>query len=75
MVWLRVSPANAHYEMLASLDSLSSERFCRQQNLAQLLALLWLVRLDVDLVCWLDLKRAAFMVVPCSATARRAAER
>ena len=45
----RVSPANTHYEMLASLDSLSSERFYRQQNLAQLLALLWLERLDVDL--------------------------
>jgi hypothetical protein len=26
-VWQRASPANAHYEMLASLDSFSGERF------------------------------------------------
>ena len=29
MVWQRVSPANAHYEMLASLDCFNAERFCR----------------------------------------------
>jgi hypothetical protein len=39
-VWQRVSPANAHYEMLASLDFFNAERFCRQQNLAQLVTLL-----------------------------------
>ena len=45
-----VSPANTHYEMLASLDSLSCERFCRQQDLAQLVTLLVAQRLDVDLM-------------------------
>jgi hypothetical protein len=39
-VWQRASPANAHYEMLASLDFFNAERFCRQQNLAQLVTLL-----------------------------------
>ena len=56
----RVSPANTHNEMLASLDCFNAERFCRQQDLAQLVTLLGLERRDVDLVRWLDLKRAAF---------------
>jgi hypothetical protein len=33
--WQRAAPANAHYEMLASLDFFTAERFCRQQDLAQ----------------------------------------
>jgi hypothetical protein len=41
--------------MLASLDSFSCERFCRQQDLAQLIALLMAQRLYVDLVLGLDL--------------------
>jgi hypothetical protein len=46
----RVSPANTHYEMLASLDCFSAERLCRQQDLAQLVTLLMAKRLVVDLV-------------------------
>jgi hypothetical protein len=38
----RVSPANTHYEMLASLDGFNAERFCRQQDLAQLPRCSWL---------------------------------
>jgi hypothetical protein len=51
----RVPPANAHYEMLASLDNLIVERFCRQQDLAQLVTLLVAQRSDVDLVRARDL--------------------
>ena len=51
----RVSPANTHYEMLASLDCFSAERLCRQQDLAQLVTLLMAQRLDVDFVLGLDL--------------------
>ena len=40
MVKQRASPASAHYEMLASLDFFNAERFCRQQDLAQLVTLL-----------------------------------
>jgi hypothetical protein len=53
----RVSPANAHYEILAFLDCFNAERFCGQQDLAQLLTLLGLERLDVDFVRALDLDR------------------
>src|SRR5712671_3866646 len=78
MVKQRALPANTHFEMLASLDCFNAERFCRQQDLAQLIALLGLERLDVDLVRWLDLNRAAFrpqvlelhrVVVPSSGSA------
>ena len=41
-VWQRASPANTHYEMLASLDFFTAERFCRQQNLAQWSRCSWL---------------------------------
>ena len=50
-----MSPANTHYEMLASLDCLSAERVCRQQDFAQLITLLMAQRLDVDLMLGLDL--------------------
>jgi hypothetical protein len=46
--------------MLASLDCFDAQRFCRQQDLSQLVTLLGLERLDVDLVRSLDLNRAAF---------------
>src|SRR5580693_5823575 len=54
-VWQWASPESAHYEMSASLDFFNAERFCRQQDLAQLVTLLVAQRLDVDLVLGLDL--------------------
>ena len=51
----QVSPANTLYEMLASLDGFNAERFCRQQDLAQLATVLVAQRLDVDFMLGLDL--------------------
>jgi hypothetical protein len=59
--WQRASPANTHYEMLASLDCFSAERFCRQQDLAQQVTVLVAQRSNIDLVRALDLDRTTLM--------------
>jgi hypothetical protein len=55
MVKQRASPESAHYEMSASLDFFNAERFCCQQDLAQLVTVLVAQGLNVDFVLGLDL--------------------